>query len=84
MGGGVDKWLKADVAGNCAAINIKSFSYNLLCLSLKLNFFVPISCVVPIILQWNNKNSLKRPFRCGSEKVTWPVPKKQFQWRGYK
>ena len=61
MGRGVDKWLKADAAGNCAAINIKSFSYNFLCPSLKLNFFIPISCVVPIILQWNNKNSLKRP-----------------------
>ena len=59
MGTGVDKWLKTNVAEYCAAINIKSFSYNFLCLSLQLNFFIPISCVVPIILQWNNKNSLK-------------------------
>ena len=60
-GRGVDKWLKTDVAGNCAAINMISFSYNFLCLSLQLNFFIPILCVAPIMLQWNKKNSLKRP-----------------------
>ena len=32
-----------------------------LCLSLQLNFSFPILCVAPIILPWNNKNSLKRP-----------------------
>ena len=56
-GRGVDKWLKTDVTGNCAAINMISFSYNFLCLYLS----IPILCVAPIILQWNNKNSLKRP-----------------------
>ena len=78
-GRGVDKWLKTDVTGNCAAINMISFSYNFLCLSLQFNFSIPILCMAPIILQWNNKNLLKRPLRRGSEKVTWPVPKKQFQ-----
>ena len=37
---------KSNVAGNCAAIN---------------NFSIAISCVAPIILQWNNKNSIKIP-----------------------
>ena len=58
-GRGVDK--KSNVAGNCAAINMISFSYNVLCLSLQLNFSIAISCVAPIILQWNNKNSIKIP-----------------------
>ena len=58
-GRGVDK--KSDVAGNCAAMNMISFSYNVLCLSLQLNFSIAISCVALIILQWNNKNSLKIP-----------------------
>ena len=52
---------KTDVAGNCAAINLISFSYNSLCLSLQLIFTIPILCVFQITLQWNNKNSLKRP-----------------------
>ena len=60
-GRGVDKWLKTDVTGNCAAINMISFSYNFLCLSLQFNFSIPILCMAPIILQWNNKNLLKRP-----------------------
>ena len=55
------KMTKTDVTGNCAAINVISFSYNFLCLSLQLNFSFPILCVAPIILPWNNKNSLKRP-----------------------
>ena len=57
----VYKWLKTNVTGNCAAISMISFSYNFLGLSLQLNFSILISCVAPIILQWNNKNSLKRP-----------------------
>ena len=57
----VYKWLKTNVTGNCAAISMTSFSYNFLGLSLQLNFSILISCVAPIILQWNNKNSLKRP-----------------------
>ena len=52
---------KTDVAGNCAAINLISFSYNFLCLRLQLNFSIPILCMAQIILQWNNKNLLKRP-----------------------
>ena len=52
---------KTDVAGNCAAINLISFSYNFLCLRLQLNFSIPILCMTQIILQWNNKNLLKRP-----------------------
>ena len=60
---------KTDVAGNCAAINGIFFSYALLCLSLQLNFSFPIFSVAPLILQWNNKNSLKRPSQ------TWP-------WKG--
>ena len=55
------KMTKTDVTGNCAAINVISFSYNFLCLSLQLNFSFPLLCIAPIILQWNNKNSLKRP-----------------------
>ena len=55
------KVTKTDVTRKCAAINVISFSYNFLCLSLQLNFSFPILCVAPIILQWNNKNSLKRP-----------------------
>ena len=42
----------------------------LLCLSLQLNFSFAILCVAPIKLQWNNKNSLKRPSQ------TW-------LWKGY-
>ena len=61
---------KADVAGNCAAINLISFSYKFLCLSLKLNLFIPKLCVAQIILQGNNKNLLKRPSQ------TW-------LWKGY-
>ena len=62
---------KTEVAGNSTAINVISFSYTLLCLSLQLNFSFPILCVAPIILQWNNKNSLKRPSQ------TW-------FWKGYR
>ena len=61
---------KTDVAGNCAAINLISFSYNFLCLSLQLNFSITILCVAQITLQWNNKNLLKRPSQ------TW-------LWKGY-
>ena len=52
---------KTDVAGNCAAMNLISFSYNFLCLPLQLNFSILILCVSKITLQWNNKNALKRP-----------------------
>ena len=52
---------KTDVAGNCAAMNLISFSYNFLCLPLQLNFSILILCVSKIALQWNNKNALKRP-----------------------
>ena len=52
---------KTDVTENCAAINLISFSYSFLCLSLKLNFSIPILCVAQIILQWKNKNLLKWP-----------------------
>ena len=68
-GKGGDKSQKTDVAGNCAAINLISFSYKFLCISLQL-FPIPILCVAQIILQWNNKNLLKRPF------YTW-------LWKGY-
>ena len=62
---------KTDVARDCVAINVISFSYTLLCLSLQLNFSFAILCVAPIKLQWNNKNSLKRPSQ------TW-------LWKGYR
>ena len=52
---------KTGVAGNCAAMNLISFSYNFLCFPLQLNFSILILCVSKITLQWNNKNALKRP-----------------------
>ena len=61
---------KTDVAGNCDAINLISFSYNFLCLSLQLNFSIPILCASQITLQWNNKNSFKGPFQ-------------MWHWKGY-
>ena len=66
-GRGVDK--KSNVAGNCAAINMISFSYNFLCLSLQLNFSIPILCASQITLQWNNKNSFKGPSQMWRWKV---------------
>ena len=61
---------KTDVAGNCDAINLISFSYNFLCLSLQLNFSIPILCASQITLQWNNKNSFKGPSQ-------------MWHWKGY-
>ena len=60
---------KTDVAGNCDAINLISFSYNFLCLSLQLNFSIPILCASQITLQWNNKNSFKGPSQMWRWKV---------------
>ena len=52
---------KTDVAGNCAAINLISFSCNFFFFFLRLNFSIPILCVAQIILQWNNRLLFKRP-----------------------
>ena len=82
-GRGVDKWLKTDVTGNCAVINI-SFCYNFLCLSLQFNFSTPIMCMTPIILQWNNKNPLKRPSQTWLWKGYMTSSKKQFQSRFFR
>ena len=50
-GKGADKSQKLMFAGNCAAINLISFSYKFLCISLQLYFSIPILCVAQIILQ---------------------------------
>ena len=61
---------KIDVARNCAAINLISFSYNFLCHFLQLNFSIPILCVAQIVLQWDNKNLLK-------------IRSQTWLWKGY-